>query len=314
MLLQLALIVIAFAVLSRSADEAIKRLILLSRRSGVSEFAISFVIAGTLAILPELSIGVNSALDAAPSFGLGIIFGSNIADLTLVLGAVALFSGGIALEKPASRASKWFLLGVVLPLALLIPDGELSRLDGTVLIAAYAAYAAMLMRDGRKHHKRGAASRNPWADALVLVAAIAVMLLCGKVITDASEAFSIELGLPIFFIGIVLAVGTCLPEMTMAVRAAQQNHGSLGFGNILGNVFADCMLTLGIIALISPIRPDPYPMALGSGLLMMLSMGIVLFLLRGKNRLTRSDGLLLVVLYFLFLLVQAFGERLALSA
>ncbi|XES76091.1 MAG: hypothetical protein ACBZ72_07840 [Candidatus Bathyarchaeia archaeon] len=81
------------AIVVYGADEAIKRLTSLSKFFRLSAFVTGVVIAGTLAVLPELSIGILSALDGTSTFGLGIILGANVADLTLVLGIVVLLAG-----------------------------------------------------------------------------------------------------------------------------------------------------------------------------------------------------------------------------
>ena len=81
------------AIVVYGADEAIKRLLSLSRFFRLSAFVTGVVIAGILAVLPELSIGVLAALQGSSSFGLGLILGANVADLTLVIGVVVLLAG-----------------------------------------------------------------------------------------------------------------------------------------------------------------------------------------------------------------------------
>ena len=81
------------AIMVYGADEAINRVSNLSRFFRLSVFVASVVIAGTAAVLPELSIGVISAVDGTSSFGLGVVLGSNVADPTLVVGVVVLVAG-----------------------------------------------------------------------------------------------------------------------------------------------------------------------------------------------------------------------------
>jgi cation:H+ antiporter len=81
------------AIVVYGADEAIKRLLNLSKFFRISAFVTGVVIAGTLAVLPELSIGILSAIEGTSTFGLGLIFGANVADLTLVIGVVVLLAG-----------------------------------------------------------------------------------------------------------------------------------------------------------------------------------------------------------------------------
>jgi cation:H+ antiporter len=98
-LVPILLICAGLAIVILSADEAIKRLFNLAKYLRLSEFVVSFVIAGIVTVLPELSIGVLAAVEGTSSLGFGVILGSNIADLTLVIGIALLFSGEMQLDK-----------------------------------------------------------------------------------------------------------------------------------------------------------------------------------------------------------------------
>ncbi|MFH1107135.1 MAG: hypothetical protein V1787_04535 [Candidatus Micrarchaeota archaeon] len=313
-LFQLAVIAIGFLFLTKSSEEAIKRLVRLARHFEVTEFAISFLVVGIVAIFPELSIGINSALAGESSFGLGIVLGSNVADLTLIVGVIALTAGGIKLHKQTLANMKYFLIPLALPMALLW-DGRLSQFDGFILIMAFAAYVAIFLSQRPAHPAKEKKARN-WRYILKEVAVLAVSLVIllgsGKIITDASHELSLALSLPLMFIGMVLAIGTCLPELSVAFRASQQNHGELGLGNIFGNVLADCMLTLGVIAVISPIKPQYPLLAITSGVASILAVLLILWLLSRKgekNTLSQKDGIILVAFYASYLGVQTILEN-----
>src|SRR3989344_5764483 len=98
LLVNATIILIGLVLLSKATPEAIKRALFLARHWGFSEFVISFLFIGGVAILPEMLIGIISALSGVSSFGAGIVIGSNIADLTLIVGLVALFTNGIRLH------------------------------------------------------------------------------------------------------------------------------------------------------------------------------------------------------------------------
>ncbi len=315
-LIELFIITIGFFLLTKSADEAITRLVALSRHFNVSEFFISFILVGSLAVLPELSIGISSALNGSPSFGLGIVFGSNIADLTLVVGLVIISTHSMALHSPVIKKSKWFLIAVALPVLFLL-DSELSSLEGLLLISAYALYVFWLHKGkpvGKNIDVKARLDKRTLAtNLLVLMAALALLFFMGHVISNAALEIGLMLSLPVFFIGAILAVGTCLPELTLAIRASNHNHGELGFGNILGNVMADSMGTLGIIALIAPIRPAYPALAITSGFFMILSMLALILLLRFKKKLDKMDGVFLIILYMFFFIAQVIAEKMIVS-
>ena len=102
----LLILLAGIAIVVYGADEAIKRLLGLSKFFRLSAFVVGVVIAGTLAVLPELSIGILSAVEGSSTFGLGLIFGANVADLTLVIGIVVLIAGKQKMTRDMLKNSR----------------------------------------------------------------------------------------------------------------------------------------------------------------------------------------------------------------
>ncbi len=303
--LSVALLIVGLALVIVSADEAIKRLLNLARFLHVSEFVVSFVLAGIIAILPELSIGVLAAAQGTSALGFGVILGANVADLTLVIGVVTLFAGKVTLDASILKNVRLSFLAVVLPVLLFL-DGEISRVDGVVLIVAFLVYIFLLLRS--KHEGGAFTGKRPKKritfEASVLVASLVLLFIGGSLITENSQALSLTLGLPLFVVGLIVAIGTCLPEMAFAIRSCNKMHCGLGLGNILGNVLADSLLTIGVIALIMPIKPDLVLPPLSTGILMVAS-AVIVYILSRDGVLDRRDGLVLVLVYALFIAIQS---------
>lgn len=301
----LVIITLGFFVLSISVGEAIKRVVRIARTLGVSEYSISFILVGTLAVFPELAIGVMSAIGGHPTFGLGIVIGSNIIDMTLIIGLVAAISGGI---NKAPKIGRSFLFAVLLPVALLI-DGTLSRLDGAILLGTYILFVRSMLphRSAINRHLRQRPAQI-WRDLSLLFLSLALLFAAGHFISESAGSLGESLGVPLVFLGSILAIGTCMPELAFALKSAQDKHASLGLGNILGNVFADCLATIGIIALIAPITPKVYSYAIISGSMMVLAAALVLLLLR-KKEITRIQGIALIMAYVVVLVLQNIIEH-----
>lgn len=308
MLFSIALILASFIILAKASSEAIKRVISLSRHFGVSEFAVSFLLIGVVAVLPELFIGIISALEGSPSFGLGVVIGSNIADMTLVVGLVALSAYSLRLHKSTLKEIRVLILVVALPLVLLF-DGELSRADGLVLIISFFAYIRFIIQ---KHNVKcpplGKDDVAVGKELFILAISLSALLVSAHLITGSAKDLSIAFSLPVFFIGLLVAVGTCLPELMVSLQATRKKHGELGFGDILGNVFADCMATLGVIALISPVKFEYPLLAILSSFLMLASIIILVSMFQLKNQISRKEGILLIALYIIFTLLQFYAE------
>jgi len=296
------------AIVVYGADEAIKRLLSLSRFFRLSAFVTGVVIAGTLAVLPELSIGVLAALGGSSSFGLGIIFGANVADLTIVLGVVVLIAGNQKMKPIMLRNLKISFIAVLLPVLLLL-DGELSSIDGVILVIGFIVYVLWLLLTGRKESQ--VPIRQRWPKQVIrlgitifmLIIGITVLFIGSQLVTDSSQQLSSLLGFPIFLIGIIVAVGTCLPEMAFAIRASESTDTDIGIGNILGNVLADSMLVIGVIALIQPIKVPSLASPLSAGLFVVAS--IIFVFWRSKDgELGKRDATLLIGVYAVFIALQ----------
>ena len=303
-LVPILLVCAGLAILVISADEAIKRVLNLARYFRLSEFGTSFVIAGTIAVLPELTIGVVSALEKTSSLGFGVILGSNVADLTLVIGVAVLFAGKLKLESDTVRQIRNSFLAVILPFFLFL-DGDISRMDGVILLLAFAVYFFVLLRSGRygRSITDGKGKKRFTFEVILLVASLAVLLFGGNLVAHNSQELSLQLGLPLFLVGAIVAVGTCFPEMPFAIRASRRKHGELGLGNILGCVLADSLFTIGVVALIQPIKPL-YPIFPLSTAVFLVFSAIILYGLSKDGVLDRRDGAILVTAYGVFLAMQ----------
>ncbi len=304
-LLALVLVVAGLVTVVYSADEAIKRVMNLAQFFRLSTFVVSFVIAGIVAVLPELSIGVVAALGGTSSLGFGVILGANVADLTLVIGLVALYAGTLKLNPISLKHVRNSFYATVVPV-LLFWDGEISRIDGVILVCSYLVYLFLMLRTKREegHVDFRRTKLRLVSEFLFLFVSLVVLFAGGGLVTENAQELSLSLGLPLFLIGVIVAVGTTLPELVFSLRASKKNQGEIGLGNILGNVLADSMLVIGIIALIQPIQPASPFLPMTTGVFMIVS-ALVVVLLSKKGSLNRKDGGLLITIYGVFLLVQS---------
>ncbi|MCW3998909.1 MAG: hypothetical protein NWE93_01560 [Candidatus Bathyarchaeota archaeon] len=307
----LLILLAGIAIVVYGADEAIKRLLGLSKFFRLSAFVVGVVIAGTLAVLPELSIGILSALGESSTFGLGLIFGANVADLTLVIGVVVLIAGEQKMTRDMLKNLRISFIAVLLPVFLLF-DGEISTIDGGILVVAFVIYVIWLLKSG--HGGREVAERMRLSKRVVrlgitiflLIIGITVLFIGSSLVTDSAQELSQVLGLPLFLIGLVVAIGTCLPEMAFAIRASE-TEGSIGIGNILGNVLADSLLTIGIIAIIHPIRLPSLASPIVTGVFVAAS-AVFVYLRSRDGDLNKKDAILLIGAYALFVLIQYLFE------
>jgi cation:H+ antiporter len=153
-IVNLILFLIFLAVLIRCAGYAIKYSSRIAKTLRLPEFAVSFFIIALISVLPEATISVISAINGEPELGLGTLLGSNVTDLTLIFGIVALFSlKGIKVKSKILRNNFFYLILLLFPLILGI-DGRFSRIDGGILLLLGVLFYAKIYRDSIRFRKK----------------------------------------------------------------------------------------------------------------------------------------------------------------
>ncbi|MFH1257691.1 MAG: hypothetical protein ABIG96_03615 [Candidatus Micrarchaeota archaeon] len=297
-----------FFILLQCVQILIKALVAISRLFGISQFTTSFLVLGVAAVLPEFSISLNSAIEGNPAFGLGILLGSNVTDLTLILGVIAILSSGVSVAGVlAHRNFNYYLLLLALPLLLML-DGEYSRIDGALLLAGFVLNA-MMMSSGKKsaaevlnhieHHKLQSGFQF-----LLIALSLIVLFSSANVVAGKAVLIASVLNVPSFFLGVLLAAATCLPELTFSLEAIREKRKELGLGDILGNVITDATLTLGVLALLFPFKIPEMILAVFTAVSMLIVGALAIHFLRTGRQLDRKEGLMLLLIYFVFLIAQ----------
>lgn len=304
----LLLLLLLLAVVGKSASWAVRSAISLSRVFGWSEFTISFLIVTFISILPEAIISVLSALNGTPSLGLGVLWGSNFADLTFVLGVVALVARRpVAVDSVFLKKDYLFLAFLLLPLMLGF-TGHFSRLDGILLVAGSALFLREMLREKglpprQLNHQNNHSRRSLiWSFGL-LTASLLILGVAGHYTVETATGIAQLFGVSAALIGFIVALGTTAPELLFATNAARKAHPTLALGDILGTVIIDATLVLGIIALIRPFSFNPR-IAILTGTFVILAGIFSLSMLRSGRELTKSEGALLLAFYAIFIIVE----------
>ncbi|MEM3363954.1 MAG: sodium:calcium antiporter [Candidatus Micrarchaeia archaeon] len=305
-LVSLTLLLVSILVLIKSAEYAITYASRLARIFHISEFIVSFFFIAVMSCFPEAMVSIVSALEGTPEFGLGTLLGSNVADLAMVFGVVALFSkNGITVKSEILKSNFFYLILLLVPL-LLGFDGNITRFDGLILIiSGLLFFTTLLMQRKRFSRKFNHAENLSWIANLVLLVVTIIALIGGAYYTvKFSVSFATEIGVPPFLIALTLvAIGTCMPELVFSIKAVTSNHSELALGDILGNVIIDATILLGIVALIHPINFNPTYIYVTGGM-MFFAGALLIYFLRSGRILTRQEGLYLLLFYIIYLILE----------
>lgn len=304
----LGFLILAVAVLVLSGTYLIKSLSKVAAFLHLSEFTISFILMAFATSVPELFVGISSALAKTPSLALGNIIGANIANLTLIMGIAVLISKKFKIENKKTKKDAMYMFFIILiPLILMWLGKGLSRIDGAILILVFLAYVYNVLRQ-RKQFTKPLDNHIPRKEGvfntIILCVSLALLFFSSKYIVTYATGLATDLNLPIILVGLVLiALGTTLPELIFTVRAGMMGHSEMAFGDIIGSVIANSTLILGVTAIIYPIT-NSFTLFMISAAFMILVTFLFATFMETSNRLTKLEGIALIMLYVFFIIIE----------
>lgn len=281
---------------------------------GLPPFVVGVMIVAVGTSLPELVASVLSVRAGTSEIVAGNVLGANAANLLLVLGVVsaAARTPRIALGEQYIHIDLHFLLGGMVLLGAMMLDGEVSRFDGALLLAAYLVFVVYLVREGRTptadaeaDAMLGDGSRSLARDGAILAAAGAAIYLGGDYTVQSLASLATALAISPAVASItILSLGTTLPELVISVTATRHGQAELAVGNILGSCVFNTLAVAGTAALVGGVE---VPADLRAFALPFVAVATLFFyLLTQDKRISRWEGLLLLVMfaYFMLTLVQ----------
>lgn len=304
MLLPIVAVVLGLAVLVWSADKFVDGAVGVARFFGMSTLLIGMVIVGFGTSAPEMVVSALSAMENAPELALGNAYGSNIANIALILGVTALISP-VIVKREALKRDVPILIGVTAVAIIQAADGSISRLDGVVLLLLFAGImgfniwseirakkkASALEKEAEDGDESGKASL-PKSVAWLLLG-LTLLVLSSRCLVWGAVEIAQALGVSDLLIGLtIVAVGTSLPELASSIAAARKGENDLAFGNIVGSNLFNTLTVVGIASTISPMRTvNPLVFSRDLPVVAVLTVLLLLFGLPVRKKRLDANGL-----------------------
>lgn len=309
MLNNLFVFTVALLIVIKGATLATKYAARLAESFRLSKYMVGFIIVAIISILPETFIAISASLKGIPSFGLGLIFGSNFADLTLVFAIIIFFAGrGLKVE------SKILKNQIVYPFILFIPlilgmNGYYSRLEGLALIIAGGAFYYLALRNGIDHAAASNDDTSRLKSFFMLLFSMAILLAGSHFTVTSATGLANYFGINPIFIGMfVVGLGTTMPELFFSLKSVKKRDDSLAIGDILGTVLADATIVVGILALINPFA-FPQKIIYITGVFMVAASFVLFHLMKTGRTITKKEAYLLLTFWLIFVLVEIVATR-----
>lgn len=289
----------------------------------MSPLLIGMLIVGFGTSAPEIVVTVQASLDGNPGLALGNALGSNISNIGLILGLTALVAP-IVVHSRVLREELPVLLAATLVLGFMISDGDLSRVEGVILLVLAVALVGWSVFESRRQGESDALAADvreavtdqllPKRTALLrLVIGLIGLVLSARLLVWGAVSIATQMGISQLLIGLtIVALGTSLPELAASIVAVRKNEHEIALGNVLGSNLFNTLVAVGLASFIAPTAVEPAMLNRDWMMMMALSVGLFVFGFRlgGSGRINRLEAAMLVVAfsgYMTWLVVTALG-------
>ena len=311
----IAAILVGLFLLIWSADRFIEGASNIARILGISPIIVGMLVIGFGTSAPEMIVSATAAFQGNPGLGIGNAIGSNITNITLVLGITAIFfvlpvhSRLLKQEIPlvlSTAVLSWYLMA----------DGFFSRTDGVILVIVMFLVLIWMVYSANKDRH----SHDPFIDESIVelpdkmpfpnsifwtVIGLSLLLLSSNMLVYGASNIASIMGISDLVIGLtIVAIGTSLPELAATISSARKGETDLAVGNIVGSNLFNTLAVLPIPALVQPLEiPDG---VLDRDIWVMLAATVILLVFcfglsnETRYKITRIKGLFLLTGFFAY--------------
>ena len=291
----------------------------IARKVKVSEMVIGLTIVGFGTSAPELLVSLQAALEGSSGLAIGNVVGSNIANISLILGISALIIP-CPTDKKTIYIDAPIMVFATIAFCLVAMTGTITRLAGIIGFLILVVYVVWQVYDSRKKEKLTAQTDSTeavvqknislwmslaliivggvllvWGADLLIENASSIARLIGEYFNTPAEEIERIIGLTI------VAVGTSLPELFASVMAAIKGKTDMAIGNIIGSVTFNILSVIGLSSAICPIHNSDVGFIYDYIIMSVLAVVLWIFL-KTKHLLERWEGAVLLSSYIIYLI------------
>jgi len=297
--------IMAMGALIFGADFIVNQSERIALRFNISEFIIGSTLIALGTSLPEMAASMAASFDHKSEIAIANAVGSNIMNITLVLGVIFLLGKPF---KPTrdffARDSIWALLPILTFLLMSI-DGEIGKFDATLLFVLMFAYLLFLLEDAKSEEieevNQALRKNFSWISAISLLLVGFTMVVVGASFAiDAASNIAKSFGVSQWLIGVlVIAFGTSLPELIVSVTAALKGKTGMAIGNIIGSNLANTTMVIGGAAMVNNLKISLA--AYHYDLAIMTAATVMLIYITANKLYSRPAGISLLIVLALFI-------------
>ncbi len=316
------LIFVLCFVMYKASEWLIQSIKTLADDGFLGKFFLASIFAGAFSALPELFIGITSAVQKTPNVAFGNSIGSTISNLGLIFAVATLFSPyKVQVHKEAFTLRSVLILmtSSLFPFFLAL-DGKLSRIDGLFLILLFLTYSLYLFnkriepQEGLRNFflrlEKTFSKKEVRSSIGLLLGSIIVLLVASHFLLGSALFLAQALSVRPFLIAVfILAPGTSFPELFVSLNSVRKREFNVLYGDIFGSLIANANLIIGVSSFIYPYKLEVFPEYLIALLGLVIIFALFIVFSSTKRRFDKWEAAVLLFFYLLFFFLETFLRK-----
>jgi len=293
-----------------ASDRLVVAAVRLSEALGISAVLIGALVVGLGTSMPEMLVSALASANGEIEIAMANVVGSNIANVTLVLGVVAIIAAIVA-EWRILRREGVLMLASLLALSAVLYDQEVERWEGGALVFGFVIAVYLLIRwsmndaetvsqaEAEVKEMVGGEHNVAW-EALIGTVTLVLTVLGARFLLGGALDIGEEIGLSDTFLGVMLGVGTSLPELATATAGIRRRESDLVMGNVLGSNLFNSLAVAGLAGLVGPGIVPGLPIAALWVMIGVAALAGIFSRTGTRGRIVRGEGIVLVLVFLGF--------------
>ncbi|WP_285164049.1 calcium/sodium antiporter [Shewanella goraebulensis] len=315
MFFNILMLIAGLGVLVWSADRFVYGAAAFARNLGLPPMLIGLTIVAMGSSAPEMFVAATASMEGMSNTAVGNVLGSNVANITLILGITALL-GAISVSSQTLKREIPLMLAATVLAGYLIHDGMLTRLEGGILLVAFFALMGYFIWQAMRNKQIDPLSDEsdaeipknvPTLHAIIwIIVGMILLPLSADWMVTGAVGIAKTFGLSDLVIGLtIIAVGTSLPELAACIAGVLKKEDDLAIGNIVGSNLFNILAVLAIPGLIAPGEIDAHASSRDFYMVLGTSTALAVLVLSSgaKKQLTRWHGAILLVVFIAYQIV-----------
>ena len=308
------ILIIGFVLLIKGADYFVEGASNIAVKLSVSPLLVGLTIVAFGTSSPEATVSILAALEDNAGMVLGNIIGSNIFNITMVLGVTAMIAPLTVKSETIRKEIPFSLLAGVVLLVLMADvalegaaENLVSRGDGLIILLFFGVFLYYVFEMAMKNRAQSddnvdADVGSSWTKNIVFtVVGLAAIIFGGRLVVDSATEIALSLGMSETLVGLtIVAIGTSLPELITSITAAIKKQGDIAIGNAVGSSIFNIFFVAGSAATVAPLALDAKIFT--DAWIMILLTILLLIFSRTRYSIGRAEGFVLVAAYVVYLI------------